>query len=68
MHGDKGKTTGLRRPIQHLILLELHMQPELSDQNGNEVSTKPRADIQTNKRDRPRSTAPIIGELLREGQ
>ena len=60
VRGDKGKTTELRRPIQHLIPLEIHMKPELSGQIAQEVSTTPKTDIQTATRSRPRRTAAII--------
>ena len=39
VRGDKAKTTELRRPIQHLIPLELHMEPELPSPTDEEVST-----------------------------
>jgi len=64
VHGDKGKTTELRRPIQHLIPLELHMKPELSGQIVQEASPAPQTDIQTTTRSRPRRAAAIKGELF----
>ena len=67
VHGDKGKITELRRPIQHLIPLELHMEPKSDRPQIEEISTAQQKDIQTNTR-RPRRTAAVIGELVRKGQ
>ena len=68
VHGDKGKVTELRRPIQHLIPLELRMEPESSSQITEQVSIVPQTNIQTNNKGRPKRTAAVIGELVRKGQ
>jgi hypothetical protein len=68
VRGDKAKTTELRRPIQHLIPLELHMEPELPSPNDEEVSTASPPAIETTTKGRPRRKAAVIGELLRKGQ
>ena len=68
VHGEKGKTTELRRPIQHLIPLELHMGPERTDRADEDLCTTNPIDSETTTRNRPRRTAAVIGELLRKGQ
>ena len=67
VRGDKRKFTNLRRPIQHLIPLELHMEPKSASPLIEEIPTAQQTDIQTNTR-RPRRTAAVIGELVRKGQ
>ena len=65
LNSGKGRVTELRRPIQHLVPLELRLS---TDTEG----AVPRAseddrDEENEIRQRPRRTAAVIGELVRKG-
>ena len=60
MNSGKGRTTELRRPIQHLVLLELKLEYEPSD---TEIIVS--QDEESEPGRRPRRTAAVLGELLR---
>ena len=66
LNSGKARVTELRRPIQHLVPLELRiMSPDTE-------SLVPRAiesvcDEANEIRRRPRRTAAVVGELLRKG-
>ena len=65
VNSTKGRLTELRRPIQHLVPLELTMGPETSTvpQPTSESINTVEEDT---PRKRPRRTAAVIGELLRK--
>lgn len=66
VNSERGRATELRRPIQHLVPLELRMIPDTaSNVPETAVETTPEADDPTRRR--PRRTAAVIGELLRKG-
>ena len=61
----KGRLTELRRPIQHLVPLELTMRPETStvpQPTSESISTVE----EDTTRKRPRRMAAVIGELLQK--
>ena len=62
---ESGKTTELRRPIQHLIPLELRINTDPAT-NDSDPELEPRPETDDPPRQRPRRTAAIIGEMLRK--
>ena len=62
---ESGKTTELRRPIQHLIPLELRINSDPST-NDPDPELEPRPETDDPPRERPGRTAAIIEEMLRK--
>ena len=72
VNSETGKVTVLRRPIQHLLLLELHLDP---DRNSDSPNDQPNDDTQRNYEEvlkemghRPRREAAKRGEIARRNQ
>ena len=62
----KGRVSALRRPIQHLIPLELRLSPDT--ENVCPRGGKSAPDEEKPASQRPRRNAAVIGELLRRNQ
>ncbi|CAB3994917.1 Hypothetical predicted protein [Paramuricea clavata] len=64
VNSAKERVIELRRPIQHLIPLELKLSPDTEDVPPaiESASKEKESTIQ-----RPRRTAAVVGELLRKG-
>ena len=65
VHSDRGRASELRRPIQHLIPLELQIEP---DDEADTTSTDHEVLSSENdnpERRQPRRTTAVIGELQR---
>jgi hypothetical protein len=66
VNSGKGRASELRRPIQHLIPLELRLSPDAEDVDPpvcHGVTDEGKSSSQ-----RPRRNAAVIGELLRRDQ
>ena len=62
---ERGKTTELPRPIQHIIPLQLRINPDPAT-NDPDPELEPRPETDDPPRQQPRRTAAIIGEMLRK--
>ena len=68
VNSEKGNVTVLRRPIQHLIPLELHVQADNELENDREQVKRAEDQVVENVRQRNRRQAAIKGELSRRNQ
>ena len=69
VNNENGRSTYLRRPVQHLIPLELHSTPAEEAQVPQVPVENSQFMVQSSRKDsRPRRNAAIIGELLRKDQ
>ena len=71
VNSDKGRSVMLRRPLQHLIPLEIPPPPKEDDQvsavKEPTVPGQPHPLVSTTRKDeRPRRNAAVIGEMLRK--
>ena len=72
VNSETGKATVLRRPIQHLVPLELHLEPDKNSDVHSDQATDdaqaPDEEKMEEIRSRPRRKAAMKGEIARRNQ
>ena len=68
VNSKRGNVTDLRRPIQHLTPLELHVEADNELENDREQVKRAEDQVVENVRQRNRRQAAIKGEFSRRNQ